>query len=147
MKPLMVAIGGTAGALARYWLGLALHSLLGSRFPFGTFVVNITGSFIVGFVMAVLGDQISASANWRLLIVVGFLGAYTTFSALEFETLAMIQSGRGLSALSYVVLSCVIGLAAVWLGWKAAQYVGISPDLASRVQALLTERLSGTNQS
>jgi CrcB protein len=142
MKLILVAVGGAAGALARYWVGIAFHAALGPRLPWGTFVVNITGSFVVGFVMTVLGGQLSPSPNWRLLMVTGFLGAYTTFSALEYETLALIENQRGTTALFYVILSLVVGLLAVWLGCLAAQHTPISPDLTSRVQIALTERIN-----
>jgi fluoride exporter len=146
MKIILVAVGGASGALVRYWAGIALHSALGPRLPWGTFVVNITGSFLVGFVMTILGTQISVSPNWRILIVTGFLGAYTTFSALEYETLALIENQRGPTALLYVILSLIVGLAAVWLGCVAAQHTPISPDLTSRIQTALTERINRATQ-
>ena len=121
MRTLLVALGGAAGALARYWVGLAVHSTLGSTLPWGTFSVNISGSFIVGFVMTVLANRITSGANWHFLLVTGFLGAYTTFSALEYETLSLFQQQRAPAALGYVVLSLVVGLAAVWLGTITAR--------------------------
>lgn len=142
MKLILVAFGGAAGALARYWVGIAFHAALGPRLPWGTFVVNITGSFIVGFVMTILGGQLSPSPNWRLLIVTGFLGAYTTFSAFEYETLSLIENHRSMTAFLYVVLSVMVGFLAVWLGCIAGQQTGISPDLASRIQIALTERIN-----
>lgn len=146
MKLILVAFGGAAGALVRYWVGIIFYAMLGPRLPWGTFIVNITGSFIVGFVMTNLGSQLSPSPNWRLLIVTGFLGAYTTFSALEYETLSLIENHRGTTALFYVVLSLALGLAAVWLGCVVAQHTPISADLTSRIQAALTERISRSNQ-
>ena len=89
---------------------------MGTRFPYGTFLINITGSFLVGFVMTVLTDKINLSPNWRYLIPIGFIGGYTTFSTFEYETLRAIQDGQFTIGTLNVVLSVVVGFLMVWAG-------------------------------
>jgi CrcB protein len=111
----MIALGGAAGAITRYVLGIYIGSRLGFRFPYGTLIINVTGSFIVGFSMALFA-RTTASLYWRYLIPIGFIGAYTTFSTFEYETLRAIQDGQLGTGLLNVGVSVVAGLAAVWLG-------------------------------
>lgn len=115
LKYIAIGIGGFAGAIARYALGNYIGSRLGVRFPYGTFIVNISGSFLVGFIVALLARTM-ASQYWRYLIPIGFIGAYTTFSTFEYETLRAMQEGQPMIGLLNVVLSLVIGFIAVWAG-------------------------------
>jgi fluoride exporter len=115
-KYLFIAIGGALGSLARFWVGSTIASRMGTRFPYGTFVVNITACVIVGFSLAFLGKRTDLSPAWRFLIPVGFVGAYSTFSTFEWETFSSLQTGAFLIAASYVVLSFVLGLIGVWCG-------------------------------
>ena len=115
-KYLMVGIGGFLGAIARFWLGGYVSDKMGSRFPYGTFVINCTGSFLIGFIVTLLAEKAHWNANWRYLIPIGFIGAYTTFSAFEYETFRVIQDGEMLIAFLNVVLSVIVGFLAVWLG-------------------------------
>lgn len=115
LKYLVIGLGGFAGAIARYVVGSYIGERYGVRFPYGTFVINMTGSFLVGFVVAWL-SQTTASTYWRYLIPIGFIGAYTTFSTFEYETLRALQDGQITAGLLNVVLSVVLGLAAVWAG-------------------------------
>jgi CrcB protein len=88
----------------------------GGRFPLGTFVINVTGSFMIGLLMTLLTERFQPHPNWRLFLVVGVLGGYTTFSTFEYETYASIrQSSYRIAALN-VLLSVVAGYVAVWLG-------------------------------
>jgi CrcB protein len=112
----MVLVGGGAGSLLRYVLGTAIMSRVGGRFPFGTVFINLTGSFLIGLIMTMLTERLSPNPNWRLLLVVGFLGGYTTFSSFEWETLGMMRDGARWLALLNVAGSVVIGYLAVWLG-------------------------------
>lgn len=116
VKYLMVGIGGFLGAIARFWLGGYVSSKLGTRFPYGTFIINCSGSFLIGFIITILAEKTHWSPNWRYLIPIGFIGAYTTFSTFEYETFRVIQDGELFIAFLNVALSVIVGFAAVWLG-------------------------------
>lgn len=116
LKYLMVGIGGFIGAIARFWLGSYIGGRMGTRFPYGTFVINISGSFLIGLILTVLSERAHLSPNWRYLVPIGFLGAYTTFSTFEYETLRTIQDGQFLIASLNIGLSVLLGFAAVWGG-------------------------------
>ena len=90
---LMVMFGGATGSLARYLVGAAIMNRVGSRFPWGTVLINVTGSFLLGLTMTLFTERLDAHPNWRLLLVVGFLGGYTTFSSFEWETLGLVREG------------------------------------------------------
>jgi CrcB protein len=115
-KYLVVGIGGFLGAIARFWVGGYVSAKLGSRFPYGTFLINCTGSFLIGFIITLLAEKTHWNPNWRYLIPVGFIGAYTTFSTFEYETFRTLQDGELTTSLMYVVLSVIVGFVAVWLG-------------------------------
>jgi fluoride exporter len=117
MKYALIAVCGGAGSLARYLVGTAVATQFGAWFPWGTVAVNVTGSFLIGLIMAVLTDRVAgAHPNWRFALVVGFLGGYTTFSSFEWETYATIRLGGFWLGIANVVGSVVLGYAAVWLG-------------------------------
>jgi CrcB protein len=112
---LLVALGGALGAVARFAVGDGFARRFGAAWPWGTLFINVTGSFLV----AVLAARLT-SANLRYLLPVGFVGAYTTFSAYELETLRLFQQGQAQGALLYVAASNVLGFGAVLLGaWVA----------------------------
>ncbi|MGA7217052.1 MAG: fluoride efflux transporter CrcB [Candidatus Sulfotelmatobacter sp.] len=123
VKYLMIGIGGFAGAIARFWLGSLIGGKMGTRFPFGTFVINISGSFLIGLILTFLASRAYWNPNWRYLIPIGFLGAYTTFSAFEYETLRTVQNGQYLTSFLNVTLSVVVGFAAVWAGVAAGRSI------------------------
>jgi CrcB protein len=112
----MVFLGAGAGGLARYIAGTLIMQRYAGRFPLGTFVINVSGSFLIGILMTFLSERLDLSPNWRLLLVVGFLGGYTTFSSFEYETFVAARSGNSLLALMNVVGSVVFGYIAVWVG-------------------------------
>ena len=122
-KYLLVGTGGFAGAIARYWMGTMVTQRLGLRFPFGTFVVNISGCFLIGFFMYLLAERGVLDAHWLYVIVIGFIGAYTTFSTFEYETMRVLQDGQIGIGLLYVGSSVLVGFAMVWLGTQAAKLV------------------------
>jgi fluoride exporter len=115
-KYLMVGIGGFLGAIARFWLGGYISNRMGTKFPYGTFFINCSGSFLIGFIITLLAERTHWSPNWRYLIPVGFIGAYTTFSTFEYEIFRSLEDGEWLIAGLNVGLSVIVGFACVWLG-------------------------------
>ena len=115
LKYVVVGVGGFLGAIARYALGAYIGGRYGVRFPLGTFVINVSGSFLIGLILTLLA-RTTASAYWRYLIPIGFIGAYTTFSTFEYETLRAIQDGQLMTGFLNIALSLVIGFIAVWAG-------------------------------
>ncbi len=114
-----MAIGGAFGAVARYGLNI-LFAKTFAPFPFATFFINVTGSFLIGFLLILFTDKFAVNENLRLAIVVGFLGAYTTFSTFEFETFALVREKQLAAAILYVSLSFAVGLIGVLSGvWLA----------------------------
>lgn len=123
-KYFYIALGGSIGAIARYWVGAVVTSRLGTRFPYGTFVINMTACVILGFSLTFLSRRSGWSPAWRYLVPVGFVGAYSTFSTYEWETLSTLRSGAfSLSAL-YAFSSLILGLVAVWCGIMLAEVLG-----------------------
>ncbi len=120
-KYLWVGIGGFAGAIARYALGVWIYDRLGTRFPYGTFVINITGCFLIGVILTVLDSRVGVPPAWRLAIPIGFIGAYTTFSTFEYETFRSVQSGQASIGMLNIALSVIVGYFAVWLGVMAGR--------------------------
>lgn len=118
-----VGAGGFLGANARYWLGGWISDRYGAVFPYATLVINITGSFILGLFITLITERYIAPPALRLAVAIGFVGAYTTFSTFEYETLALLRSGSLLRALLNVVLSVVAGFIAVWLGARLARFL------------------------
>jgi fluoride exporter len=116
IKYFAVGLGGFIGAIARFWLGAYISNRLGTRFPYGTFVINITGSFLIGLTITLLAERTHWNPNWRYLIPIGFIGAYTTFSTFEYETMRSIQDGEFVIAFLNVSLSLVVGFISVWGG-------------------------------
>lgn len=115
-KYLWVGLGGFAGSIARYAVGVWVYDRMGTRFPYGTFVINISGCFIIGLVVTILDARVGLPAAWRYAVPIGFVGAYTTFSTFEFETFRAAQGGEVSIALLNIALSVVVGYVAVWLG-------------------------------
>jgi CrcB protein len=113
---LAVAVGGALGAVSRYWLMLWIGALAGTRFPWGTALVNLLGSVVIGVLYVLISERLLLSEQWRGLLVVGYLGAFTTFSTFSLDTLLLLQDGRWLPALGYVAGSVLLCLAGAWLG-------------------------------
>ena len=116
----MILLGGATGSLARFLIGSAIMNRVGGRFPYGTVFINLTGSFLIGFTMTLLTERLKPHPNWRFLLVVGFLGGYTTFSSFEYETLGLVRDGSRWLGLLNAVGSVTLGYLAVWLGAAVA---------------------------
>ena len=122
-KYLLIALGGGLGSMARYWIASSVAGRLGVRFPYGTLVVNLTACAILGFSLTWLGQRAEVNPVWRYLLAVGFIGAYSTFSTYEWETLATMRSGAFALALLYAAGSLALGLAATWGGAALAEWI------------------------
>lgn len=112
---LLIGFGGALGSMLRYGTGL----LIGAKaFPLATFLINITGSFIIGMVMAYSLKSEAFANNWKLFLATGICGGFTTFSAFSLENLQIFQNGKfGMFAI-YIAASVLVGIAAVWIGFK-----------------------------
>lgn len=113
---LVVLLGAGLGGLARYAGGSWIMLKYGGRFPLGTFVINVTGSFLIGVLMTLLSERFHPHPNWRLFLVAGVLGGYTTFSSFEYETYQAVRDGERWLGLLYVAGSVLVGYVGVWLG-------------------------------
>ena len=122
-KYLYIALGGALGSLARFWVGSVIASRMGTKFPYGTFVINISACIIIGFSLTYLGRHAGLNPAWRFLVPIGFVGAYSTFSTFEWEMFSNLQAGAFMIAISYVVFSFIFGLVGVWLGVVLARAV------------------------
>ena len=113
---LVVLAGAGLGGLARYVAGAWIMAKYGGRFPLGTFIINVTGSFLIGVLMTLFTERLQPHPNWRLFLVVGILGGYTTFSSFEYETYEAVRGGERWMGMLYVTGSVVLGYLGVWLG-------------------------------
>lgn len=124
MKYLLIAVGGALGSVARFWVSSAIASRMGITFPYGTIFVNLTACLIIGFAITYLGKRAGSKASaTRFLFGVGFIGAFSTFSTFEWETLSTLRSGAVLLAVLYAFGSLIFGLVAVWGGSQLAEAV------------------------
>jgi CrcB protein len=123
MDYLLVGIGGFLGANTRYALGAWIADRVGTAFPWSTLLINVTGSLAIGLILTALTQKLAVDPAWRLLLVVGFLGGYTTFSSYTFEALALAAEGEWLRALAYGLASNGLGLAAAYAGILLAHAV------------------------
>lgn len=106
---LLVALGGAIGSVVRYLVGGWFAARFGSAFPYGTFAINVTASFIIGFFLAFAQERVGLNPYWRLFIAVGFVGGYSTFSTFEYEAVRLLQDREMLLGLTYYVGSVVTG--------------------------------------
>ncbi len=123
---LLVAAGGALGAVGRFWLGGLLLRQIGTGFPWGTLAVNLIGSFAAGYIAIWLEGRGPSALYWRAFLIVGVLGALTTYSALMLECLLFAKSGRGGLVLGYLAITLVAGLALVWIGARTAEAFRVS---------------------
>ncbi len=121
LKILSIGLGGAFGAVARYLVNISPLARLFDKFPFPTFAINVSGSFLIGFLLILLTDKMPVSEYLRMMLLVGFLGAFTTFSTFEAEIWGLVKEGNFLTALGYLLLSVVFGFVAVVAGARVAQ--------------------------
>ncbi|HYW48342.1 MAG TPA: fluoride efflux transporter CrcB [Bryobacteraceae bacterium] len=113
---LWISLGAIVGANLRYFVAQQVARLVSPSFPYGTLLINVTGSFVIGFFLIWTTGRVLADPRWRLLIAVGFCGGYTTFSSYAYETFVLMEQGQWLSSMLNVVVSNLLCLAAVVLG-------------------------------
>ncbi|MBF0604335.1 MAG: fluoride efflux transporter CrcB [Nitrospirae bacterium] len=113
---LAVALGGSLGAVGRYLISDAIYAWLGRGFPWGTLFVNVSGSFIMGILFQVFSERYAEHGVWRAALLVGVLGAFTTFSSFSLETLQLIQNGEFRLSLMNIAASVILCLVGIWGG-------------------------------
>ena len=123
MQLFAIAAGGALGALLRFWMSNGIYGLLGRNFPYGTLAVNVLGSLLMGFLYVMLVDKLALGPQWRAALLIGLLGAFTTFSTFSMETLNLVEAGEVFKALLNVLLSVSLCLAATWFGVLAGRSV------------------------
>lgn len=120
---LLVALGGALGALGRYYVGVLLLERFGSGFPYGTLAVNALGGFFVLFFITLFIDRLSLDPLWKLFVVTGFLGGFTTFSAFTYETLTMMLEGNYLKGAMNFLLNNFLAFMFGMLGFLSAKSI------------------------
>ena len=120
---LAIAGGGALGAVLRFWVSTSIYHWLGRGFPYGTLAVNVLGSLAMGFLALWLSERSSLSPEWRALVLIGFLGSFTTFSTFSLETLNLLNDGAYFKALLNMSLSLFLCILAVWGGFLLARQI------------------------
>ena len=123
MNVLLVALGGAIGSAARHLVGVFVSNRFGPDFPWGTFIVNVSGSFLIGVILSLVGGG-QLPAGTRLFLAVGVMGGYTTFSTYSNETLQLIQGGELAAAMLNALGQVVVGLVGVYLGVVLGRALG-----------------------
>ena len=121
MAYLWIALGAVVGASARYFVSGYVARIFSTTFPYGTLVINITGSLVLGFFLILAGERLLLDPRWRLLIAIGFCGSYTTFSSYAFETFALMEQGQWLLMAWNILASNALCLAGVLVGAAIAR--------------------------
>ena len=119
---LAIALAGAAGAVSRFWMTRTIFDWLGTSFPYATLIINISGSLLLGFFSVLFLQKIDVPEPLRFAVLVGFLGAFTTFSTFSYETLSLLEQGQQVKAIVYVSASVLICVFAAWLGVLLARF-------------------------
>ncbi len=120
---LLISLGAILGANLRYWVGVWAAGRFGAFFPYGNLIINLTGSLVLGFFMTLAVDRLLLDPRWRILVAIGFLGSYTTFSSYTFESMNLILDNQWLSGLLNLFGSAFLGGLAVFLGILLARAI------------------------
>lgn len=123
MKLVWIAIAGALGTLARYWLGGAVQRFTGGSFPWGTMVINVSGCFVFGLFWALAVERFNIGGEFRIIVLLGFMGAFTTFSSFVFESMELLKDSQCLLAGLNMVGQNVLGLVGLFLGWTLGRMV------------------------
>ena len=118
---LLVAVGGALGSMLRYFVGASVAERFGTRFPFGTLIINVSACFIIGLSLEYLSRHAGINPAWRYFLPIGFVGAFSTFSTFEWEAWSSFTTGAFWIGIAYVAVSLVVGFIAVALGVSAAR--------------------------
>lgn len=113
---MFIAAGGASGALLRYWVSNSVYALFGRAFPYGTLSVNVAGSLLMGLCYVMLYERLDVGVQWRAGLMIGMLGAFTTFSTFSIETLNLLESGDQVRAVINVLLSVTLCIIGCWAG-------------------------------
>ena len=116
MRSIAIAVGGALGAVLRFWLSTTVSALTGGQFPYGTLAVNVTGSGFMGLLYVLLYERMEGSTELRAALLIGVLGAFTTFSTFSIETMALLEEGQHLKAGLNVLASVLLCLIVCWIG-------------------------------
>ncbi|MBE9516859.1 MAG: fluoride efflux transporter CrcB [Proteobacteria bacterium] len=116
MQMLAIAAGGAFGAVMRYWMSTAVYSVLGRNFPYGTLVVNVLGSLLMGILFVFLTERAALPPIWRAALLVGVLGAFTTFSTFSIETVALMEQGAWIKVVTNIFMSVTLCIGSAWIG-------------------------------
>ena len=119
----LIGLGAIFGANLRYWVANVFAQRFGLDFPYGTLFINISGSFVLGFILTVIGNRLVSDPGYRLLLGTGFLGAYTTFSTFSYEAVALLRDGEWTRAGFYVAASVLLSIAGTFLGFGLAREI------------------------
>jgi CrcB protein len=121
LKYILIGTGGFLGSILRYWTSLHVYKILGEKFPYGTFAVNVIGCLLIGFIAEISENRFLISPELRIFLMIGFLGGYTTFSTFGYETFVLMQDKDYVTAFANIFFSVIVCLASVWVGTLIAK--------------------------